>query len=187
MNLALWLSGFISGFTSCILASTTVVLMYFFSLRTKGKKLTEENKLKQADHDKKYETIKPRLQAATQIGEKQMELLALTQQPSMNALHSRHKNGLMREVQALEDEKRAILRSILKEGFDPNLNVLDNRGTQTVIKLSDYMAEHGIPLEDTRDAEAPKDAKAPADDPNAQVRKVGKFFVIKGGKDDKTH
>jgi len=172
------LVGFFMGMGSVLLVSYLLVM----SERTKLKKEAEAIKLKQEDFKKKYESVRPRLRKAADISNKQLELYILVQEPSKNSLHSKVKNGLIHEIRDLEKEKRTILRSIIKEGFDPDLDLIDDKtGEKQMVKLSEYMNKNGISLTDDKE-------RTPLDGPEgSRLAKGGKFFVIDGGKSDTTH
>lgn len=167
------LIGFLSGVATVLLVSYIVVR----SERNKLKKEAEQIKLKQEDLKKKYEIVRPRLKQVADISNKQLELYAQTQEPSKNSLHSKWKNDIISEIKELEKEKRSILRSIIKEGFDPDLSLTDDRdGRKETVRLSEYMARNGISLSEADDKI--ESAAAP---------RKNKFFVIEGGKSDVTH
>jgi hypothetical protein len=169
-----YMLGFLSG---CIF----LIGLSYLSIRRDTAsldKLTKEVLDEAEDLKKKYQTVKPRLKKAAEISNQQLDLLAQTQAPSMNALHSKFKNELVGQIKSLENEKRDLLRSILKEGFDPNLTIGTPDGGKEVLRLSEYMTRNGIPLDQPADA-----APMP---PQAKPTKAGKFFVINGGKDDPT-
>lgn len=120
----------------------------------------------------KISSIKDKLIRAGQIAQQQAELRDAAQQPSKNAMHSRYKNGLIGEMSKLENEKNDILKSILDEGFDPTITVVDSAGEQKQMTLSEYLSGNQSAMEE----EVSKDPNAP--------RKVGKFTVHNGGKPD---
>ena len=68
-------------------------------------------------------SVKYRFTKVTEITERQMDLIASTERPSANASHSRHKNSILGELKALEQEKIDIFKSILSDGIDPQLSV----------------------------------------------------------------
>ena len=147
-----------------------------------------KDKAKVTDKEKaEYARFKPRLDRAAQITQEQAELMAQIDQPSKNALHSKFKNGLVAEAKRLEEEKTELLRSIIADGYDPEVTVQTPEGMRRM-PLTEYLASLGYDF---------RDAKTPATDneaaPKAEgteepaVRKVGNFFVIKGGKPDTTH
>lgn len=127
-----------------------------------------------------YAKVKPRLDRAAEITREQAELMAQIDMPSKNSLHSKFKNGLVAEARKLEEEKSELLRSIIADGFDPQITVqLEGEGLRQM-KLSEYLTHQGYdvkPATKTDSEPAPGESK---EEPS--VRKVGNFFVIKGGK-----
>jgi len=164
-----FLAGFILGMTT--MAALFVGYGYYTlrKLNALKKKIVDQVKGKLDEQDKKRESIIARLKQAQAITEQQLDIRSATDQPSKNALHSRYKNGLIGDIKKLEEEKIAILRSILDDGFDPLINVRDENGEVRELPLSHFVNQ----------------APAPEQDPNAPKR-VGKFIVVKGGKDDGT-
>ena len=162
--------GFICG------AAALMALSFFLVKgdKKKVKKVTEPAVADSSD----YEKARERLLAAAEIGARQLELLALAQEPSKNALHSKYKNEIIQEVRQVEEDKRTLLRSIIKDGLNPKVSVTGPNGEKVATKLSDYMNENGIPVEEpvanTPVGDLPEDAMRPT--------KGGKFFVIDGGK-----
>lgn len=146
--------------------------------KAKSKKALDEltNKLKaqteQFRQDNKVytESVKPRLERASQISILQADLIAAAQQPSKNALHSKHKNGLIGEIKDLEEEKTSILRSILNDGFNPDITATMEDGTRKMMPLKEYMEMLGMPTELSKE--------------EARAQRKAKFTVIAGGKED---
>lgn len=136
-------------------------------------KLLENLKSKLLEQDGKRQSIIDRLKRAQAITEQQLDIRAATDQPSKNALHSRYKNGLIGDIKKLEEEKISILQSILDDGFDPLINAVDENGNKQELPLSHFVSK------------AKTTVGEPEPDPSGP-KKVGRFVVVKGGKDDGT-
>jgi hypothetical protein len=118
------------------------------------------------------DSIMKKLREAAGIAQIQMEMLAQLDLPSKNALHSKYKNELRFEIQDLENKKIGLLKAILAEGLDPAITILNDQGKPEEMLLSKYLAHNQA-------------RNSPPTDPNSpNARSVGKFTVIKGGKDD---
>jgi hypothetical protein len=143
-----------------------------------AKKFAEELGKETDDVQQGVKTVTERLTKAQEITDRQLELLAAAEQPSKNALHSQYKNGLAAEIKDLEEEKMDLLHSIIRDGYDPTLNVRID-GVPERIKLSAYLARAGVLPPPLPEEDGPKDPNAP--------RKVGKFLVYSGGNDGTTH
>lgn len=126
------------------------------------------------------EDVNVRLARASELTRLQNDIMQQAQQPSANALHSKHKNELVQQYKALEIEKMSVLSSIIKDGHDPMVTVFNAASKQNEeVRLSVF-------LNATNWREKPKT------DPNVSltesegIRKVEKdgktFFVIDGGK-----
>ena len=85
-------------------------------------------------------SIQERLTKVKEITARQLELRAQSDGPLKSSLHGKYRNSLINEMKSLEQEKNDILRSILKDGLDPELSVMDEVGGTTTMKLSEYMA-----------------------------------------------
>jgi hypothetical protein len=144
-------------------------------LETAKKNILSKTAAEAEKANQQIESYKDRLVKVQEITAKQLELSDLVSQPSKNSLHSKYKNGINQEIKTLEEEKSAILKSIIKDGFDPSVAVLNADGVKETLKLSEYMARAGIDMEDDLDPNDPT------------VKKVGKFTVYKGGNSDTTH
>lgn len=169
-------NGFILGFG----ISTTLFIGYGAYQLIKFRKLKNSvlSKIKEAqksdsnslDPDKRA-SIKERLIQAAKLAEQQLELRAQAEMPSKNSLHSRYKNTIISKIQDLELEKISILKTILGDGFDPNIVIVREGGVREEISLSQYLveAEGALPPEDK------------SENISNGPRKVGKFLVYTGG------
>lgn len=119
------------------------------------------------------ESVSKRMLKVKELTKEQLELQAQTSLPQKNALHGRYKNGVIGRIKELEEEKNTILKSIITDGFDPEITVMDESGVVTSIKLSEYLGQNGITM-------PPKETTPP----KTNSRQIGKFTVHKGGKDD---
>jgi len=176
--------GFFLGVLSVFLVGT-----YFLSKDAKAlKEQVDDAKKKNKERKDRYEFVKPRLEKAAEITQRQLEIQAQVEQPSMNALHSKHKNMLIAENRKLEEEKRQILGSIIADGYDPEVTVNTPMGLTKVL-LSEYLRNLGIETDPTRVQQDDTRKEGPSEPKQKRpdIRKVGKFFVIKGGKGDKSH
>lgn len=166
-----------------------------YLLRKAEKEITktapsDPKKAKITDNERtEYAKYKPRLDRAAQITQEQAELMAQIDRPSKNALHSKFKNGLVAEAKRLEEEKTELLRSIIADGYDPEVTVQTTEGVRQM-SLTEYLASLGYDFRNARSAATNNEAAPKVETENEKeptVRKVGNFFVIKGGKPDTTH
>ena len=124
---------------------------------------------KEADAKPKTESVGSRMKKVKDITTEQLDLQSQAVGPQMNALHGKYKNGLNGRIKELELQKADILKSIITDGFDPQITVVDGAGVVTTIKLSEFLAQTGIVV-------PPKNQQP--------TKQIGKFTVHKGGKDD---
>lgn len=115
-------------------------------------------------------SLQERMKRVKEITNEQLDLNRQVDGPQKNGLDGKHKNGLINKMKRLDEEKNDILRSILLDGYDPELTTMDTSGVVTYMKLSEYMALMGIKMEPKK--------------PKSSTSRVGKFTVVKGGKDD---
>lgn len=165
------------------LLGTVCVLAYGAYHLMKLKKLSKELEAKAKVTREKIRSIKDRLVRVQEITKLQLDLVGAIDQPSKNALHSRYKNGLNEEIKLLEEEKLEILKSILRDGFDPVITVV-SESQQESIKLSEYMAKHGFNLESDSSKTVESTSSAVATEENKPIKRVGNFAVYCGGKTD---
>lgn len=161
--------------------------------KTKGELMEQLNKAAAAKQPATSQTalteqqrisIRERLLQAAELAQTQMAIREQLEMPSKNALHSKYKGDLVAEMHELEQHKIDLLRTILAEGFDPYISVVNESGHKEEIPLSSYVNTMVSSLSAvTGDVPAPPPSAEGADQP----RKVGKFFVYNGGKSDGTH
>lgn len=116
-------------------------------------------------------SVTERLSQVQKMTQAQFALLAQIDEPSKNALHSKYKNNLSSEIKQIEEEKASILKSILKDGYDPTIT-FESGGKKEQMKLSAYLKKAGIVAEESV---------------NSGGKKVGKFVVYDCGSDGMTH
>lgn len=167
------------GFILGLLTATALFVGFGIYQLRKIKKL-KENFEQELDKEivnlnGKRDSIRERLLKASEIMKRQVELRGHAEMPSANSAHSKYKNGLISEMTELENEKIAILQSILDDGFDPTITLVGPGGTKEEMPLSTFL-NNGVKKE--------AEVKQPEENQTPSVRKVGKFVVHKGGKDD---
>jgi hypothetical protein len=174
-NVVVSFAYFLLGF---LLGSGAVMGYGMYSLKKAAKKKQATLKALQKTQQEKqnmFESIKKRLVEAQDLTQKQFELLAELDAPSKNALHSKYKNQIIHELRKIEDEKMIILRSILSDGFDPEIAIINDRAEKEKVKLSEYLSR----MDDKESGETPPPEPPP--ESGITVKKVGKFFVYSGG------
>jgi hypothetical protein len=155
-----YLVGFVNG----------VLALFFFTIYL-GKR-SMDRKRKDSTSSKK-DSLYKRMDRVKEIAAEMVDLAMRVEQPQKNSLDGKYKNNLNARFKALEEEKNDILKSILADGFDPELTTVDSSGVVSKMKLSEYMDYVGI-------SAAPK-PKTPGE---VKAERMGKFTVFKGGKDD---
>lgn len=160
----------LAAFMLGILVGTGGMTAFVMYLGNKGLK---EKKAKLEAVKKTAESLEKRMKRVREITKEQVDLANRADGPQKNSLDGKYKNGLIGQIKKLEEERNDIMRSILKDGFDPELTTMDEIGVVTKMKLSEYMAYMGIKME------KPAPAK-----PTRTAEQIGKFTVIRGGRDD---
>lgn len=158
--LAIFMLGFLFG------VYTTLTLITAIGQRAINKRKKELEK-----STPKMESVSSRMKRVKDITSEQMDIQGATSGPQKNAMHGKYKNGLVSRLKELEEQKNEILKSIVIDGFDPEISVMDTDGTVATIKLSEFLAQNGITI-------PPKGSQPPPQKPTSR------FTVHKGGKDD---
>lgn len=171
-------SSFFLGVIACFAFVAAYGFYYLNKIKKKRKKLAEDLKKHTDELESKKASIKEKLLKASDITKAQMSLRDQIELPSKNALHSRHKVGLMYELRDLEKEKIDILKSILLEGYDPMVTVLSPSGTREELALSTYVNNSEQELAQFEEVENNLEKE------NSKPKNINKFVVYKGGKDD---
>jgi hypothetical protein len=153
---------FVLGFLTGIVSMTYVVMLI-------GKRSLQSK-------SKDKPSLEQRMKRVKDIADEQLELHSRIDGPQKNALHGKHKNSLLSQLKALDEEKTSILQSILSDGHDPRLKTIDGNGVITEMKLSEFMATMGYV---TQKPTTPPPAAKPSG-----PERMGKFTVYRGGKDD---
>lgn len=109
-------------------------------------------------------SIKYRIEKINEITQLQLSLLSQMDRPSASASHSRYKNEIVRHMKQLEEEKFNIFRSILKDGFDGNINVSIDGKMQSlkiseVIAMYDGQQQQPNPPQNKTDSISPREEK----------------------------
>lgn len=164
MELVILLAFFVLGVIFGALGM--VVLTVYIGMRGINKRKEETTKSKSKN------SINDRMKRVKDITVEQMELSQHADGPQKNGLDGKYKNGIIRQIKQLDEEKNQLLVSILEDGHDPDLTTMDSSGVVTQMKLSEYMAYMGIKMPPKKIEEPPK------------TQTIGKFTVVKGGKDD---
>ena len=152
-------------FTGLIAAIAAVLIMGERSLRKKG--LKSSSKATPA-------VVTARMKRVKEITNEQLELYSASSGPQKNGLDGKYKNGLVGRIKELEEEKADILRSIIADGFDPDVTILDDDGQVVTKKLSEFMVDSGINMT-SKDSEEAK-----------RLKQSSRFTLHRGGKDDGT-
>jgi hypothetical protein len=90
----------------------------------------------------KLGSIKERFKQFTALSDQQQQLASHVYAPSASASHSKHKNSIITQIKSIEEEKRAILKTILDDGFDATILMIDGDGNKTKKKISEILADN---------------------------------------------
>lgn len=143
-------------------------------------------KTKILEEDKKKNSIKERLLQASELAQVQMSIKAQLEMPSKNALHSKYKNELISELQDIEQKKIEILQTILADGFDPVITMTNETGGKAEVPLSAYVNDALTTLGNMTGGQSQVQTPPPLPSDPTNPKRIGRFLVYKGGKDDKT-
>lgn len=84
-------------------------------------------------------SIKYRIEKVNELTKIQLGLLSQMDRPNASAAHSRYKNDIARQMKQIEEEKMSVFRSIIKDGFDPNLSIQIDGKPQS-LKMSEVVS-----------------------------------------------
>lgn len=121
-----------------IIARSIVVVLDQFLINKKSPKIDTDKMIKNIEL---LGSIKYRVTQISNITDRQIELASRTERPSASAAHSRYKNDIVGELKSLEEDKITIYRSILKDGIDPELQMIMG-GELKTLKMSEVIAIH---------------------------------------------
>lgn len=130
--------------------------------------------LKKKENVKK--SINDRIKKVQELTKLQHQLMNGVYSPQKNSLDGKYRAGLVKEIKSMEEEKTEILKSILKDGYDPVISSANEGGVVTERKLSHYLTEMGIDVDQLL-----KQEQTP---PPQEEEQKPKFTVLQGGKTD---
>jgi len=172
---------------------TIMLLSYFFLgfflgsaattliIRSRLKKICEqeraliESTLKALKLETENPSVRDRLRKAQELTKKQLDLFSVIDMPQKNSLDGKYKQQLNEEIRLLEEEKNELLGSILNDGFDPVITVVNEHSKNESMKLSAYFKMRGL--------DPKKYLKQSTNGTANTPKKVGKFTVYTGGND----
>jgi hypothetical protein len=103
-------------------------------------------------------SIKSRLTKAQEITEQQLNILYSMEAPQTNSLDGRNKNRMNQELKRLEEEKQLVLKSIVDDGYNPRVAIVNADGELEKIYLKDYLAQKSMVKAGATKADVPKKA-----------------------------
>lgn len=100
-------------------------------------------------------SVKARLEESFDITEKQLSILGMLDMPQSGPLHGKHKNLLVHELKALETKKMELLKSIVEEGHNPKLVIINSdSGERESVFLSDFLNKQASADKESADKES---------------------------------
>lgn len=132
---------FVSVISFALGAITSLTAVMWFGL-TRLKRLDAKRKefaQQIANKEKITGSVSDRINQALDICERQFDIMSGLEGPQNGPMHGKHKQVMGSELKRLEEEKMTIFRSILADGFDPNLGTVNEMGEKETIKLSEFV------------------------------------------------
>jgi len=87
-------------------------------------------------------SVKTRLDESFDITERQLSILGQLDMPQSGPLHGKHKNLLVYELKTLETKKMEILKSIIEDGYNPKLVIINSdSGERESVFLSEFLSK----------------------------------------------
>lgn len=125
-------------------------------------------------------SVKERFKEFRKLTDTQKDLLGQINQPSANASHSKFKNTIVRELKDIEEKKKEILESILNDGIDVHISMIDMNGETSKILISKFLKEHSSSSEKT-ESNIPHKVKG-----NLRLIKSPSLRLVKGENKDES-
>lgn len=157
------IKGFILGsLFGSVVTATTLVIMSLRYVKQKTKKDKQRTQEFAKEIDKVRETIRKasavqdRMNKVKDLTRDQMDMQIQTELPQKNSLDGKYKNSLSRRIREIEDEKKAILQSILDDGFDPEITAMNSNSELETMKLSEFMGKNMPSSDSPTKTERPK-------------------------------
>lgn len=121
-------------------------------------------------------SVEERFSRFQTLADQQFQIVEAVLAPSASAAHSKHKSSLIKQIKALEEDKRAILQTILDDGLDVEITLIDEKGEKQKKKISDILANH------------PYDPQPRTEtDPISPKNNVRKLHVVKENDDESSN
>lgn len=117
----------------CMLIALAVILGVQHYRSIKKRRAHSAAQLKNAH------VLNQHLDMLAELNLRQQEISAKIEEPSKNALHSKHKNLLIQAVREIEEEKFTIMMTILLLGYDPTVMYVNEKKERVEMKMSDYV------------------------------------------------
>ena len=106
-------------------------------------------------------SVKARLEESFDITERQLSILGSLDMPQSGPLHGKHKNLLMHELKTLETRKMELLKSIIEDGYNPKLVIINSdSGERESVFLSEFLSKQAATEKEAALAKPPQ-SKAP--------------------------
>lgn len=147
--MTVYISGLVMGTIIGFIGGVVTVLSLSFYY---AKKEIKKNRSKAESFYKELDKIKETVKKATdvqarvnrvkEISKEQLDMQMQMELPQKNGLDGRYKNGLAKKIKSLEEEKMDILKSILNDGFDPEITTLNSESKTETMKLSEFMGKN---------------------------------------------
>jgi len=155
----------VGGIVGFVFGVATVMSMAFYYAGKEMKKkksrvmdfYKELDKVK--DTLKKATDVQERMNKVKQITKEQLDLQMQVELPQKNALDGQYKNSLSRKITSMEEEKKGILQSILNDGFDPEITIMNSESKLETMKLSEFMTRNNMSAEPTIKTKSKSKAK----------------------------
>lgn len=116
---------------------------------------------------KEDSSVRQRLNKVQDLTQEQLGILGMMDKPQSGPLEGRNRKYLQAQLTEIEEEKLNLMKSIIKDGFNPKIKILNDQGEVETITLESFL-------------DRKKDRDPPVNDPTP---KKPKLTLVKG--DDK--
>lgn len=144
LNAVSTLSVLVLGYTLGVASILAYGLYMLRKYDKKRQKFAEVLAKEAKDIAVKAESARDRINKAFDISQQQFDIMSGMEGPQSGPLHGKHKQTMNSELKRLEEEKIAILKSVLNDGYDPKFVIINDRGEKESIKLSEFINRHTL-------------------------------------------
>lgn len=102
-------------------------------------RLAQEIKHFITETEKKLISVRDKMSRAQEITEEQLDIMYSMEGPQKGVLDGKNRKSLQLKLKTLEQEKMEILESVVKDGHNPTITILNEFSERESLKLSEFL------------------------------------------------